>query len=142
MLNAEYLGFRENIVFLSSDLHRVVAVLAENHLVADGDLQRDAFSVFVPARADRDHRTLRGLLLIDGLGDDDAGGELLLARRLGGLARQDAPAEKIADARRELAKATLRERIREAVAAWPPLSAEDRADLAVLLLRSGDGDGS
>ena len=61
------------------------------------------------------------------------------AKRLGGLTRCGAPAEAIEQARRELTKTTLADRIREAVTAWPPLTPEDKADLAILLTGGSDG---
>jgi hypothetical protein len=43
--------------------------------------------------------------------------------------------------RRDLVAAGLEEHIRDAVAGWPPLSPETRAELAVLLLNlAGDAD--
>jgi hypothetical protein len=40
--------------------------------------------------------------------------------------------------RRDLEAAKLKEHIREAVAFWPPLSAETKAELAVIILSGGD----
>ncbi len=62
-----------------------------------------------------------------------------LRGRVGGLIARGAAPEKIEAARVGLKAANLREQIREAVATWPPLSAETRAELAVLLLDSGAG---
>jgi hypothetical protein len=51
---------------------------------------------------------------------------------LGAAARHGDP-EQIEQARQDLAEANLAARIREAVAGWPPLSAERRERLALLL---------
>jgi hypothetical protein len=59
---------------------------------------------------------------------------------VGGLTRRNAPPEKIEQARAALKAAGLESRIREAVSTWPPLTAEVRADLAVLLLSPAGGD--
>jgi hypothetical protein len=63
-----------------------------------------------------------------------------LRGRVGGLTRRNAPPEKIAEARRALTKANLGEHIRAAVAGWPPLTPEDKAELAILLLNPGGTD--
>ena len=54
--------------------------------------------------------------------------------------RDHAPPEAIEAARAELAEANARARVRAVVAAWPALSAETRAELAIILL-SPDGNG-
>jgi hypothetical protein len=63
-----------------------------------------------------------------------------LRGRVGGLIARGAPPEKIAEARAELAEANARAKVREVVAAWPPLSPEARAELAILLLSPAGGD--
>jgi predicted O-methyltransferase YrrM len=61
--------------------------------------------------------------------------------RVAGLTKVGADPERINEARAALKAAGLEARIKRDVASWPPLSAEDRADLAVLLLHpGGDGD--
>ncbi len=57
---------------------------------------------------------------------------------LGGLVRSGAPPEQIAEQRAALKAAGLESRIRRDVASWPPLSADVRAELAILLLSGGD----
>ena len=52
---------------------------------------------------------------------------------LGAAARRGDPPERIEQARRDLTEANLAAHIREAVAAWPPLTAEQRQGLALLL---------
>ena len=59
---------------------------------------------------------------------------------VGGLTLRNAPPEKIAAARAALKAANLEQDIREAVATWPPLSPEARAELAILLLAPAGGD--
>lgn len=59
--------------------------------------------------------------------------------RVAALTMRDASPERIEQARADLKAAGLRERIKRDVATWPPLSAETKAELAVLLL-AGDGD--
>jgi len=60
--------------------------------------------------------------------------------RLAGLiAHRDPGDPAITEARAKLAEANARARVRAAVAAWPSLSAEVRAELAVIIL-SGGGD--
>ncbi len=63
---------------------------------------------------------------------------------LAGLVAHRDPADPaITEARRQLKKANLTERIREAVATWPPLTEAQRADLAVQLLSpAGDHAGA
>ncbi len=67
--------------------------------------------------------------------------------KLGGHVRRNHP-DRADDARRELAAAKLEAHIREAVAAWPPLTEAARAELALLLQagepnpRAGDGPAS
>jgi hypothetical protein len=53
--------------------------------------------------------------------------------------RRNSTPEQIAEARRNLTEANLTARIREAVAAWPPLTDAQRERLA-LLLHPGSGD--
>jgi hypothetical protein len=61
--------------------------------------------------------------------------------RVAGLTKVGADPERITEARAALKAAGLEARIKRDVASWPPLSAEERADLAVLLLHpGGDGD--
>jgi hypothetical protein len=60
---------------------------------------------------------------------------------LAGLVKNRDPADPaITKARAALAEANARARVREVVAAWPPLSPEARAELAILLLSAGGGD--
>jgi hypothetical protein len=54
--------------------------------------------------------------------------------------RDHAPPEAIEAARAQLAEANARARVLRVVAAWPPLSAETRAELAILLLSPAGGD--
>lgn len=61
--------------------------------------------------------------------------------RLGAAARRNSTPEVIEQARRDLNEAVAADRIREAVAAWPPLTDEQRSRLA-LLLHPGAGDGA
>jgi len=63
-----------------------------------------------------------------------------LRGRVGGLIRRNAPPEKIDAARADLKAASLRDRVKRDVSTWPPLSAETRAELAILLLNPGNGD--
>lgn len=61
---------------------------------------------------------------------------------LGGRAKAGAPPEAIDAARAELAAANAHATVRKIVDGWPPLSAETRAELAIILLSpDGDGDG-
>ena len=55
--------------------------------------------------------------------------------------RDHRPPEQIEAARTQLREANAEAKVREVVAGWPPLSAETRAELAVILL-SGGGDGA
>jgi hypothetical protein len=60
--------------------------------------------------------------------------------RLAGLiAHRDPGDPAITEARAQLAEANARAAIRKAVATWPPLSAEVKAELAIIIL-SGGGD--
>jgi hypothetical protein len=59
----------------------------------------------------------------------------LARNKLGAAARRRDP-EAIAEARAALDES----KIRAAVAAWPPLTAEQRAELAILLLTPAGGD--
>ena len=62
-----------------------------------------------------------------------------LRGRVGGLIARGADPRKIDAARAELKTAVLTQHIREAVASWPPLTDQVRAELA-LLLTGADGD--
>src|SRR3954462_7788764 len=74
----------ENEVLLAAVLHLGAAVLAVDHLVAHGDVQRDAVAVVVDTPGtDRQDLALLGLLL-GGVGYDQPGGGGLL-----GLERLD-----------------------------------------------------
>jgi hypothetical protein len=57
---------------------------------------------------------------------------------LGGRAKTGAPPEAIEAARADLAAANAVAAARRIVAAWPPLSAETRAELAVIILSGAD----
>src|SRR3954470_24511284 len=71
-------GGGENEVLLAAVLHLGAAVLAVDHLVAHGDVQRDAVAVVVDTPGtDRQDLALLGLLL-GGVGDDQPGGRGLL----------------------------------------------------------------
>jgi len=52
--------------------------------------------------------------------------------------RDHAPPEAIEAARAELAAANAHAAIRKIVDGWPPLSAETKAELAVIILSAGD----
>ena len=55
--------------------------------------------------------------------------------RLAGLVAHRDPADPdIEAARAQLAEANAKAKVREVVAAWPPLSAETKAELAVIIL--------
>lgn len=58
--------------------------------------------------------------------------------RVAALTMRGADPERIEQARAELKRAGLTERIKRDVASWPPLSADVRAELAILLLSGGD----
>jgi hypothetical protein len=59
--------------------------------------------------------------------------------RVAGLTRRRPPDHPdLVEARRDLIAARLAQRIEDAVAAWPPLTAEQRAQLAILLLTAND----
>lgn len=53
--------------------------------------------------------------------------------KIGGLVRRGASPERIAEARAALKAAGLHEKIRAAVAEWPPLTDEQRIELAAIL---------
>ena len=56
--------------------------------------------------------------------------------------RDHAPPEAIEAARAELAAANAHAAVRKMVGGWPPLTAETRAELAIILLSpDGNGDG-
>jgi hypothetical protein len=60
--------------------------------------------------------------------------------RVAGLTRVGAGPERITEARRALKAAGLQARIAADVASWPPLSADVRAELAILLLTAPGDD--
>jgi len=60
------------------------------------------------------------------------------AKLAGLIAHRDPADPDIVAARAQLAEANARARAREIVATWPPLSAETKAELAVIILGGGD----
>jgi hypothetical protein len=58
--------------------------------------------------------------------------------RVAGLSKVGADPERITEARAALKAAGLQARIKRDVDSWPPLSAETRAELAVIILSGGD----
>jgi hypothetical protein len=62
------------------------------------------------------------------------------AKLAGLVAHRDPGDPAIEAARAQLREANAKAKIREVVATWPPLSAETRAELAVLLLSPAGGD--
>src|SRR4051794_12006959 len=76
--DGEHVASAEDEVLVAAVLHLGPAVLAVDHLVADGDVERDPVAVVVDAtRADGQDLTLLRLLL-GGVRDDQAGGRGLL----------------------------------------------------------------
>ena len=60
------------------------------------------------------------------------------AKLAGLIAHRDPADPDIGAARADLAAAKAKARAREIVAAWPPLSAETKAEVAVIILSGGD----
>lgn len=60
------------------------------------------------------------------------------AKLAGLVAHRDPGDPAIEAARARLREANAQARVRDVVAAWPPLSAETRAELAVIILSGGD----
>src|ERR1043166_3349040 len=76
--NAHDVAFLHDQEVLTIDLHLGAGPLAEQHALADLEVDRDQLAVLVSATgADGDDLALRGLLF-DGVGNDDAAGALLL----------------------------------------------------------------
>src|SRR5690242_18411201 len=76
--HAHDVGLLHDQELLAVELGLGARPLAEQHTVADLDVERDQLAVLVaPARADADDLALLRLLL-RGVGDDDAAGGLLL----------------------------------------------------------------
>src|SRR5258707_3993580 len=76
--NAHDVAFLHDQEILTVDLHLGAGPLAEQHALADLQVDRDQLAGLVAATgADGDDLALRGLLF-DGIGNDDAAGALLL----------------------------------------------------------------
>jgi hypothetical protein len=80
---------RQHEELVSAELHLGAAVLAVQHPVAHGDVERHAVAVVVDAAgADGDDFALLGLLL-GGVGDDEASTCLMTMRSSSGLMETD-----------------------------------------------------
>src|SRR3989344_3668704 len=92
VFNKDNVGFRQHIIFNPLNFNRLIPRLFEENRVARLHFNRNALPFVVFAtRTNGDDLALQELLFVYGFGNDNAGGELLLALLFGGLDHNAVP---------------------------------------------------